>query len=56
MGDEPKFERAKKRESDPVGSIGTDWGFWDETWSQWHGGYADEQAARDGLKAYALSL
>ena len=48
--------KASQDEADPVGSIGSDWGFWDETWSYWHGGFADETAARAGLKAYAATL
>lgn len=50
------FVKASDKESDPVGRIGDDWGFWDEVWSNWHGGFADEPAAREGLKAYAATL
>ena len=53
---EQEFIRASDRESDPVGRIGNDWGFWDETWSNWHGGFADEPAARAGVRAYAATL
>lgn len=53
---QPKFVRASDRESDPVGRIGDDWGFWDETWSNWHGGHADEPAARAALAEYANVL
>lgn len=28
------------------------WGFWDETWSEWTGGYASEADARAALKEY----
>lgn len=48
--------KASQDEADPVGRIGDDWGFWDETWSHWHGGFADETAARAGLGAYAATL
>jgi hypothetical protein len=40
----------------PVGSIGDDWGFWDETWSHWYGGYGSEAFARDALSVYCLTL
>lgn len=53
---EPKFVRASDRKSDPVGSIGADHGFWDETWSTWHGGHADEAAARLACSGYAARL
>lgn len=29
-----------------------EWGFWDETWSTWHGGFQTEEAARKGLEHY----
>lgn len=51
-----QFVRATDRESDPVGRIGDDHGFWDETWSNWHGGYADEDAARTACIAYGETL
>lgn len=53
---EPQFVRASDRESDPVGRIGDDWGFWDEVWLHWHGGHADEAAARKACAAYADAL
>lgn len=53
---QPRFVRASDRSSDPVGSIGTDWGFWDETWSTWHGGHADKAAAYAACSAYAAAL
>lgn len=56
MGEQPRFEAASKVASDPVGRCGNDHGFWDETWTNWHGGYASEAEARAGLKAYALTL
>ena len=55
QGDE-QFMRASDRESDPVGRIGADHGFWDETWSTWHGGHADEAAARAACAEYAATL
>ena len=48
----PNFVRASENTSDPVGQCGDDWGFWDECWCDWHGGYADEAAARQGLVEY----
>lgn len=50
------FIRASDDDSDPVGTIGGDWGFWDEIWTHWHGGYTDEAAARVALAAYADTL
>jgi len=42
-----------QKESDPVGRHGeSDWGFWDECWLHWHGGYADEAEARTKLAEY----
>ena len=55
-GQTQAFVRASERESDPVGRIGDDWGFYDETWIDWHGGFADETAARAGCAAYAATL
>jgi hypothetical protein len=52
----PGFVRASDRASDPVGRIGDDHGFWDETWSTWHGGHADEADARAACKRYADAL
>ncbi len=54
--DDALFVRASDRESDPVGRIGNDWGFWDETWSTWHGAYENEAQARDACWAYAQQL
>jgi hypothetical protein len=43
--------------ADPVGRHGeADWGFWDESWSHWHGGYADETEARTKLAEYCTHL
>jgi hypothetical protein len=56
MGEQPQYVAATSDATDPVGKLGNDHGFWDETWANWHGGYADEAAAREGLKAYALTL
>lgn len=58
MGDEQTqpFVKASNDEADPVGRIGDDWGFWDETWSHWHGGHQNETQARGALKAYAATL
>lgn len=56
MAGEQQFVNASDEDGDPVGSIGTDWGFWDEIWTNWIGGYADEAAARAGLTAYAATL
>lgn len=47
----------RQRESDPVGRCGeSDWGFWDETWIHWHGGYADEAEARAKFAEYCTHL
>ena len=54
--EDQKFVRASNDDSDPVGRIGDDWGFWNEVWADWYGGYADEAAARAGLSAYAKTL
>ncbi len=56
MNHNPQFVRASDDLSDPIGHIGPDWGFWNETWSDWHGGYANEGAARAALAAYAATL
>lgn len=56
MSEQPKFVRASNDEADPVGRLGDDWGFWDETWADWHGGHADEAEARQGLREYAARL
>lgn len=51
-----EFVPASARESDPVGRIGDDWGFWCECWLDWHGGHADEAAARAACAEYASRL
>ena len=56
MKDEQQFVKASQDAADPVGRIGDDWGFWDETWSYWHGGHVSEAAAREGLAAYAKTI
>lgn len=48
----PDFVRASNDNSDPVGQYKGDWGHWCECWCDWHGGYADEAAARQGLATY----
>ena len=53
---QPEFVSASRRPSDPVGRIGDDHGFWDETWTTWHGGHADEAAARAACRSYAEAL
>lgn len=40
----------------PVGRIGDDWGFWNETWSDWYGGHATQAAASAACTAYARTL
>jgi hypothetical protein len=52
----PKFVAANGTPSDPVGHIGDDWGFWNEVWADWYGGYADEASARAGLEEYCKTL
>ena len=32
------------------------WGFWDETQTEWIGGYRTQKAACDGMRAYAETL
>lgn len=54
MQTEQTFVKASANEADPVGRIGDDWGFWDETWSHWHGGSADEAGARAALAQYVI--
>lgn len=46
---------------DPVGYFPEkdglkNWGFWDETWSNWRGGFPNEDRARIGLEQYAATL
>ena len=48
----PDFVRASENTADPVGQYKGDWGHWCECWIDWHGGYADEAAARQGLAEY----
>lgn len=50
------FVRASDNQSDPVGQYKGDWGFWDECWCDWHGGYADEADARKGLATYCREV
>lgn len=52
----PDFVRASESTSDPIGRYKGDWGFWDECWCDWHGGYADEAAARRGLAEYVQDV
>lgn len=52
----PVFVRASERESDPVGTLDGDWGFWNEVWCDWIGGFANEEEARAGCQAYAARL
>lgn len=46
------FIRASDRESDPVGRLDGIWGFWDETWTYWYGGFKNEAQAREKLEEY----
>jgi hypothetical protein len=50
------FVRASDNDTDPVGTLNDDWGFWDETWIYWYGGYGDEASARDACADYARRL
>lgn len=52
----PDFIRASESKSDPIGQYKGDWGFWDECWCDWHGGYADEAEAREGLANYVREV
>lgn len=45
-----------KREGDPVECRMGDWGFWDETWSDWRGGYTSEAEARMALRDYCTDF
>ncbi len=42
--------------TDPVAFLNGAWGFWDETWADFRGGYQDEDAARQGLRDYCARL
>ena len=42
--------------NDPVDCINGDWGFWNETWSDWYGGYKNEEEARIALRDYCETL
>lgn len=33
-----------------------DWGWWDETWTEWTGGFATEAVANQNLKSYLQGL
>ncbi|AXK43860.1 hypothetical protein [Erythrobacter aureus] len=52
----PEFVSATGRDGDPVGRIGDDWGFWDEVWCDWHGGFADKASAEKGLSDYVRDV
>lgn len=45
-----------ERKSDPVRFENDKWGFWDETWSHWEGGYATEEEARRALANYCREV
>lgn len=40
----------------PVCCIAGQWGFWDETWREWHGPYENRKAAEQACRDYAESL
>ncbi len=42
--------------TDPVFQCDTGWHFFDETWSDTHGPFPDEETARSMLKKYAAAL
>src|ERR1700741_1536182 len=50
--------RCPSAESDPVRFIKeiNKWGFWDETWSEWHGNWNTEEEARNSLIEYSKDL
>lgn len=48
----PAFGKGDGWNSDPVRCVDGEWGFYDETWSNWHGGYTSEAQARRGLQKY----
>lgn len=53
QGGGPVFTPATDEPGDPVGRQGpNDWGFWDEVWSNWQGGYNSEAEARMALRDY----
>jgi len=41
---------------DPVEQHDDGWGYWDETWSDWHGGFKTEADARADLKRYCKEV
>ena len=41
---------------DPVRYENGQWGFYDETWSEWHGPYVSEKAARAALAKYCRDV
>ena len=42
--------------SNSVFSVGQEWFFWDETWTQYLGPFPDKAHAKEGLKVYAAFL
>lgn len=52
----PTFVSVSGEPSDPVGKLDGAWGFWDETWSEWYGGFHTEDGAREALRQYADTL
>jgi hypothetical protein len=56
MSELPYTPADSGREGDPVGHIGDDWGFWDEVWCNWNGGYSNEKEAREALSIYVKEV
>lgn len=54
--DEASYKPASDRRGDPLHSDKHGWWFFDETWSDRHGPYADEETARAELERYAAAL
>jgi hypothetical protein len=34
----------------------SEWGYWDETWTFWTGGFDSEEAARKALREYCMAV
>jgi hypothetical protein len=42
--------------SNPVRCIDGDWGFYEEDWATWHGGYNSEAEANEAIAAYCRDV
>lgn len=41
---------------DPISFVDGSWGYYDETWAHFTGGFTDEESARKALREYADAL